>query len=48
MCEITALGVAIAAGCAEGIKKWDIQVGANVPSDTFTPSITENGIYYKK
>lgn len=45
MCEITALGVAIAAGCAEGIKKWDINVGTNVPSDTFTPSITENGIY---
>ncbi|XP_031779656.1 glycerol kinase-like isoform X2 [Nasonia vitripennis] len=42
MCEITALGVAIAAGCAEGIKKWDITVGTNVPSDTFTPSITEN------
>lgn len=43
MCEITALGVAIAAGSAEGIKKWDINVGTNVPSDTFTPAITENG-----
>ncbi|XP_014203524.2 glycerol kinase-like [Copidosoma floridanum] len=42
MCEITALGVAIAAGSAEGIKKWDINVGANVPSDTFTPAISEN------
>ncbi|XP_014223181.1 glycerol kinase-like [Trichogramma pretiosum] len=42
MCEITALGVAIAAGCAEGIKKWDINVGNNVPSDHFSPAITEN------
>jgi glycerol kinase len=47
MCEITALGVAIAAGSAEGIKKWDINLSTNVPSDTFIPSITENGIYLK-
>lgn len=43
MCETTALGVAIAAGCAEGIRKWDLRLDATVPRDTFVPSITENG-----
>lgn len=43
MCEITALGVAIAAGCAKGINVWDITVGSAVPNDTFHPSISENG-----
>ncbi|XP_050593373.1 glycerol kinase-like isoform X2 [Bombus affinis] len=42
MCETTALGVAIAAGNADGIRKWDVKIDAAVPSDTFLPSITEN------
>ncbi|XP_076292299.1 glycerol kinase 3 isoform X2 [Lasioglossum baleicum] len=42
MCETTALGVAIAAGSAEGIRKWDVKGDAAVPSDIFLPSITEN------
>ncbi|XP_077262327.1 glycerol kinase [Temnothorax americanus] len=42
MCETTALGVAIAAGSAEGIRKWDVKIDAAVPSDIFFPSITEN------
>ncbi|XP_076680792.1 glycerol kinase 3 isoform X3 [Andrena cerasifolii] len=42
MCETTALGVAIAAGNADGIRKWDMKIDAAVPSDTFLPSITEN------
>ncbi|EFN83485.1 Glycerol kinase [Harpegnathos saltator] len=42
MCETTALGVAIAAGSAEGIRKWDVKIDAAVPSDTFLPTITEN------
>lgn len=46
MCETTALGVAIAAGSAEGIRKWDVKIDAAVPSDIFLPSITENGDYY--
>lgn len=45
MCETTALGVAIAAGSAEGIRKWDVKIDAAVPSDIFLPSITENGAY---
>lgn len=44
MCETTALGVAIAAGSAEGIRKWDVKIDV-VPSDIFLPSITENGDY---
>ncbi|XP_046627244.1 glycerol kinase-like isoform X1 [Neodiprion virginianus] len=42
MCETTALGAAIAAGCASGIRKWDVKLDAAVPSDTFLPSITED------
>ncbi|XP_025991427.1 glycerol kinase isoform X1 [Solenopsis invicta] len=42
MCETTALGVAIAAGSAEGIRKWDVKIDTAVPSDIFLPSITEN------
>ncbi|XP_072761014.1 glycerol kinase 3 isoform X1 [Anoplolepis gracilipes] len=42
MCETTALGVAIAAGSAEGIRKWDVKSDTAVPSDIFLPSITEN------
>lgn len=45
MCETTALGVAIAAGSAEGIRKWDVKIDTAVPSDIFLPSITENGDY---
>lgn len=48
MCETTALGVAIAAGSAEGIRKWDVKTDAAVPSDIFMPSITENGDYCAK
>lgn len=43
MCETTALGAAIAAGRANGIRKWDVKLDAAVPSDTFLPSITEDG-----
>ncbi|KAG5329900.1 GLPK2 kinase, partial [Acromyrmex charruanus] len=42
MCETTALGVAIAAGSAEGIRKWDVKIDAAFPSDIFLPLITEN------
>ncbi|KAK9300089.1 hypothetical protein QLX08_007128 [Tetragonisca angustula] len=42
MCETTALGVAIAAGNADGIRKWDVKIDGAVPSDVFLPSITEN------
>ncbi|XP_066584438.1 glycerol kinase 3-like isoform X1 [Prorops nasuta] len=42
MCETTALGVAIAAGSAEGIRKWGVKSNAPVPSDIFLPSITED------
>ncbi|XP_053989074.1 glycerol kinase-like [Hylaeus volcanicus] len=42
MCETTALGVAIAAGSADGIRKWDVKIDVAVPSDTFFPSISEN------
>ncbi|KAK2582886.1 hypothetical protein KPH14_008961 [Odynerus spinipes] len=42
MSETTALGVAIAAGSAEGIRKWDIKAESIVPSDIFLPSITDN------
>ncbi|XP_043516604.1 glycerol kinase-like [Frieseomelitta varia] len=42
MCETTALGVAIAAGNADGIRKWDVKTDGAVPSDIFLPSITEN------
>ncbi|XP_015176354.1 PREDICTED: glycerol kinase-like isoform X1 [Polistes dominula] len=41
MAETTALGAAIAAGSAEGIRKWDIKTGSVVPSDIFLPSINE-------
>lgn len=43
MAESTGLGVAIAAGLAEGIRKWDLSNMSQVPGDTFYPSITENG-----
>ena len=43
MCETTALGAAIAAGKAEGIRKWDVRPDFAVPRDTFVPSITDHG-----
>lgn len=46
MCETTALGAAIAAGSAEGIRKWDVKTDTAVPSDIFLPSISENGNYF--
>lgn len=46
MCETTALGVAIAAGNADGIRKWDVKIDGAVPSDIFLPSITENGMFF--
>lgn len=45
MCETTALGVAIAAGNADGIRKWNLKIDATRPSDIFLPSITENGMF---
>ncbi|KAF7990060.1 hypothetical protein HCN44_009003 [Aphidius gifuensis] len=50
MSETTALGVAMAAGSAEGIKKWDFKIDTTVPSDTFLPSISDNDrdILYSK
>lgn len=43
MCDTTALGAAIAAGRAEGIRKWDVRSNIAVPSDSFFPSISDNG-----
>ncbi|KAJ8936130.1 hypothetical protein NQ318_022212 [Aromia moschata] len=42
--DITALGMAIAAGAAEGIDIWDINAEERelVPSDTFLPTSTED------
>ncbi|XP_065199681.1 glycerol kinase 3-like [Planococcus citri] len=42
MTETTALGAAIAAGCAEGIKIWDLNKVQPTPSDTFHPLISIN------
>lgn len=42
MTETTALGAAIAAGNAKGVDVWDMENVQPVPSDTFTPSITED------
>jgi len=46
MPETTALGAAIAAGLAEGINVWKLDVTLNSidkTADTFTPSIPESG-----
>lgn len=45
MCETTALGAAIAAGSADGIRKWDVKIDSAVPNDTFLPAISENGMF---
>ncbi|XP_043668934.1 glycerol kinase-like isoform X1 [Vespula pensylvanica] len=39
--ETTALGAAIVAGSAEGIRKWNIK-DSFIPTDVFLPSITED------
>lgn len=43
MAETTALGAAIAAGCAEGIKIWDLNKVQPTPSDEFHPLVSDNG-----
>jgi glycerol kinase len=47
--DITALGVAIAAGQAEGINVWDWDAVDRevIPSDTFLPTTTEDGEWDK-
>ncbi|KAK7602320.1 hypothetical protein V9T40_007909 [Parthenolecanium corni] len=42
MAETTALGAAIAAGMADGIKVWDINRVQPTPNDVFHPLISEN------
>ncbi|KAK0084831.1 hypothetical protein PV325_006357 [Microctonus aethiopoides] len=42
MSETTALGAAMAAGYADGIKVWDIKIDTAVPNDIFFPSILED------
>ncbi|XP_075214795.1 glycerol kinase 3-like [Lycorma delicatula] len=42
MAETTALGAAMAAGCAEGIEVWDLVNMHTVPSDVFFPTITDD------
>lgn len=44
MAETTALGAAMAAGYAKGIKVWDISNKHNNISDTFYPVITDEGL----
>lgn len=43
MAETTALGAAMAAGFAEGIKVWDLEQLQPTPNDTFNPVITDEG-----
>jgi glycerol kinase len=45
MAETTALGAAMAAGFAEGIKVWDLtkESPETIISDVFRPSISEDG-----
>jgi Glycerol kinase len=42
MVETTALGAAMAAGYAEGVKVWDLET-VHSTFDTFTPSISDTG-----
>lgn len=42
MAETTALGAAIAAGGALGVEVWDLDNVQSVPSDTFSPTITQD------
>lgn len=43
--DITALGVAMAAGMAKGVEIWDVHAEERelIPSDTFLPTSTEDG-----
>lgn len=43
MFEATALGAAMAAGSAEGVDVWDLNNMHSVPSDTYLPTISEDG-----
>lgn len=43
MAETTALGAAMAAGFAEGIKVWDLEQLQPTSNDTFNPVITDEG-----
>lgn len=45
MAETTALGAAIAAGGALGVEVWDLDNVQSVPSDTFSPTITQDRKY---
>ncbi|XP_030763025.1 glycerol kinase-like isoform X2 [Sitophilus oryzae] len=42
MLETTALGAAIAAGCAPGVEVWDPRKIVATPNDVFKPSISES------
>ncbi len=43
MVETTALGAAVAAGTAEGVNIWKLDLEQPVTCDTFTPSVTQKG-----
>jgi len=47
MTETTALGAAMAAGCAKNIEVWDMKNVQPVPSDTFLPTISEDERDYR-
>lgn len=42
MAEITSLGAAMAAGHANGVEVWNIDNIQPVPSDTFSPCISDD------
>lgn len=49
MPDITALGVAMAAGQAEGIEVWELEGEEEVESvkaDTFLPTTTPEGFFF--
>ena len=49
MAETTALGAAMAAGCARGVELFDLEKEQRMPADVFEPKITELGkIHYKE
>lgn len=43
MAETTALGAALAAGCAKGIDLFDLDKEERMASDVFEPKINEDG-----
>lgn len=43
MAETTALGAALAAGCAKGIDVFDLNKEQRMESDVFEPKINEEG-----